>query len=51
MALLRDKGSGASLRAETGDMIGGWRVERLEPKSVRLTRADGTSLTVNLHQD
>jgi hypothetical protein len=48
IALLRKKGEGTSFRVEVGDMIGGWRVARMEPASVVLEREDGTSQTVPL---
>ena len=48
IALLRSKGEGRSFRVEVGDMIGGWRVARMEPTSVLLEREDGTSQTVPL---
>jgi hypothetical protein len=51
IALLRKKSDGASFRVEVGDMIGGWRVLQLEATSVRLERADGTSLTVPLYRE
>jgi hypothetical protein len=46
VALLRKRGEGTSFRVEVGDMIGGWRVAKLEPASVVLQRMDGTSETV-----
>lgn len=48
IALLRKKGDGTSFRVEVGDMIGGWRVAKMEPASVVLQREDGTSQTVPL---
>lgn len=48
LALLRKKGDGANFRVEVGDMIGGWRVAKIEPTSVVLVRADGSSQTVPL---
>ena len=48
IALLRKKGEGTSFRVEVGDMIGGWRVAKMEPASVVLERTDGTSQTVPL---
>jgi hypothetical protein len=51
IALLRRKGEGTSFRVEVGDMIGGWRVARMEATSVLLERADGTAQTVELPQD
>lgn len=48
IALLRKKGDGRSFRVEVGDMIGGWRVSKLEPASVVLEREDGTSQTLPL---
>jgi hypothetical protein len=48
IALLRKKGEGTSFRVEVGDMIGGWRVARMEAASVVLEREDGTSQTVAL---
>jgi hypothetical protein len=51
IALLRKKGEGTSFRVEVGDMIGGWRVARMEPASVVLERADGTSQTVPLSRE
>jgi len=51
IALLRKKGEGTSFRVEVGDMIGGWRVARMEPASVVLEREDGTSQTVPLSRE
>jgi hypothetical protein len=51
IALLRKKGEGTSFRVEVGDMIGGWRVARMEPASVVLERQDGTSQTVPLTRE
>ena len=51
IALLRKKGEGTSFRVEVGDMIGGWRVAKMEPSSVVLERADGTSQTVPLSRE
>jgi hypothetical protein len=51
IALLRKKGEGTSFRVEVGDMIGGWRVARMETSSVVLERADGTSQTVPLSRE
>ncbi len=51
IALLRKKGEGTSFRVEVGDMIGGWRVARMEPESVVLEREDGTSQTVALSRE
>jgi hypothetical protein len=51
IALLRKKGEGTSFRVEVGDMIGGWRVARMEPASVVLEREDGTSQTVALSRE
>jgi hypothetical protein len=48
LALLRKKGDGANFRVEVGDMIGGWRVAKIEPRSVVLERADGSSQTMTL---
>lgn len=48
IALIRDKKEGSSFRVEVGDMIGGWRVAKLKPKSILLERADGTSRYVTL---
>jgi hypothetical protein len=51
IALLRSKREGWSFRVEVGDTIGGWRVTRMEPKSILLEREDGTSQTVPLLQE
>ncbi len=51
IALLRKKGEGTSFRVEVGDMIGGWRVAKMEPASVVLERTDGTSQTVPLSRE
>ncbi len=51
IALLRKKGEGTSFRVEVGDMIGGWRVAKMEPASVVLERSDGTSQTVPLSKE
>ncbi len=51
IALLRKKGEGTSFRVEVGDMIGGWRVAKMEPASVVLEREDGTSQTVPLSRE
>lgn len=48
IALLRKAGGGASFRVEMGDMVGGWRVAKVETRSVLLERSDGTSLAVPL---
>lgn len=48
IALLRKKSDGTSFRVEVGDMIGGWRVSKMEPTSVLLERDDGTSQIVPL---
>jgi hypothetical protein len=48
LALLQKKGEGSSFRVEVGDMIGGWRVAKIEPAAVVLERNDGTSQTVPL---
>jgi hypothetical protein len=48
IALLRRKDDGTNFRVEVGDMIGGWRVSKLEPKAVLLEREDGTSQLVPL---
>lgn len=49
IALLRKEGDNTSFRVEAGDMIGGWHVARVEPKSVLLEREDGTSHSVPLN--
>jgi hypothetical protein len=51
IALLRKKGEGTSFRVEVGDMIGGWRVAKMELASVVLEREDGTSQTVPLSRE
>jgi hypothetical protein len=51
IALLRKKGEGTSFRVEVGDMIGGWRVAKMDPASVVLERADGTSQTMQLSRE
>ncbi len=48
IALIRDKKDGTSFRVEVGDMIGGWHVAKLAPKSILLRRDDGTSQSVPL---
>jgi hypothetical protein len=48
IALLRKKSDGTNFRVEVGDMIGGWRVAKMQPTSVILEREDGTSQTVGL---
>jgi hypothetical protein len=48
LALLRKKVDGSNFRVEVGDMIGGWRVAKIEPSAVVLERADGQSQTVPL---
>ena len=48
IALLRKRSDGTSFRVEVGDMIGGWRVSKMEPTSVLLERDDGTSQIVPL---
>ncbi|MBY0562358.1 hypothetical protein [Hyphomicrobium sp.] len=48
IALLRNAADGTSFRVESGDMVGSWRVARVETASVFLERSDGTSLSVNL---
>jgi hypothetical protein len=48
VALLRKKIDGTSFSVEVGDMVGGWQVSKVEPRSVVLVRGDGTSETVSL---
>ena len=48
LALLRKKVDGSNFRVEVGDMLGGWRVAKIEPSAVVLERADGQSQTVPL---
>jgi len=48
IALLSRAEDGTSFRVEVGDTVGGWQVSSVEPKSVRLTRQDGTTRTVPL---
>ena len=48
IAVLRKKSDRTSFRVEVGDMIGGWRVSKMDPTSVLLEREDGTSQTVPL---
>jgi hypothetical protein len=51
IALLRTISDGTHFRVETGDMIGGWRVARVDSKSVVLEREDGTAQTVPLYRE
>lgn len=51
IALLRKKGDGTSFRVEVGDMIGGWRVSKLEPAAVLLERDDGNSQMLPLRRE
>jgi hypothetical protein len=51
IALVRKKGDGANFRVEAGDMIGGWRVSKVERASVLFERADGTSTAVPLYEE
>jgi len=48
IALLRKAADGPSFRVEIGDMVGNWRVARVETASVFLERSDGATLAVNL---
>jgi hypothetical protein len=48
LALMRKKADGSNFRVEVGDMLGGWRVAKIEPSAVVLERADGQSQTVPL---
>ncbi len=48
LALLRKKVDGKNFRVVVGDMLGGWRVAKIEPTTVVLERADGSSQTVSL---
>lgn len=50
IALIRKAREGTSFRVEMGDMIGGWRVAKVEPVSVLLERGDGTALALTLNR-
>ncbi len=50
IALLRKAADGPSFRVEIGDMVGNWRVARVETASVFLERSDGATLIVNLNR-
>ena len=51
IALLRKKCDRMNYRAEVGNMLSGWRVSKVVPKSVLLERKDDTSMAVPLFND
>ncbi len=51
IAGVRKKLDGTSFRVEVGDMLGGWQVSKVEPKSVRLERSDGEVEDVPLFRE
>lgn len=51
IALLRNPAEGSSFRVQAGDMIGGWRVSKVEAKSVLIEREDGMSETLQLQRE
>lgn len=51
IALLRNSAEGSSYRVQTGDMIGGWKVSRVDVKSILIEREDGTSQTLQLEHE
>ena len=48
LALLRKRSDGKNFRVVVGDMIGGWRVAKIEPTTVVLENVDGSSQTMTL---
>ena len=50
LALLRNKVDGASLRVEIGDVVGGWRIARIERAAVVLERGEGLAQTLPLQR-
>lgn len=50
-ALLRKKSDGASFRVQVGDMLSGWRISKVDSRSVILLRSDGTSETISLFDE
>ncbi len=51
IALLRSEGTGADVRVQVGDMVGGWSVTAVERESVTLKRDEDTSQTVRFKKD
>lgn len=50
LALLRNKVDGASLRVEIGDVVGGWRIAKIERAAVVLERGEGVAQTLPLQR-
>jgi hypothetical protein len=50
LALLRNKVDGASLRVEIGDVVGGWRIAKIERAAVVLERGEGLAQTLPLQR-
>ena len=50
IALLQDKKSGRNFRVQAGDMLSGWRVSAVEPKSVLLEYRDGRLEAVRVYK-
>ena len=48
LALLRKRADARTFRVVVGDMIGGWRVAKIEPSSVVLDNMDGSSQTMTI---
>ena len=51
IALLREKSNGLNFRVEVGDVIGGWRVAKVEHRSVLLKWNDGRSMELSLFKE
>lgn len=51
IALLREKSNGLNFRVEVGDVIGGWRVAKVEHRSVLLKWNDGRSMELSLFEE
>lgn len=50
LALLRNKVDGASLRVEIGDVVGGWRIAKIDRAAVVLERGEGLEQTLPLQR-
>lgn len=50
LALLRNKVDGASLRVEIGDVVGGWRIAKIEREAVVLERGEDLAQTLPLQR-
>jgi hypothetical protein len=51
IALMRSEGTGADVRVQVGDMVGGWAVTAVDRESVTLKRDEDTSQTVRFKKD